>query len=289
MNVLQLTEIESEGKFRELIERAPHLVLAMDREGTVRMASPSSTRLIGPDPAELEGRAALDFVHPDDAERLRREFRMLVDGASPRFRMGFRARNPDGSWRTVAALAKLIPGPRGEPLVVATICEVAGQKAADADQASVQATLRAIVDSSPLAIIAFTPDGRVQSWNAAAEGMFGWTEAEVIRRPSPFLESDAGEENRQLLRTTLGGISVSNREMRQSGRDGATIAVSISTAPLRAPEGSVTGALWMIADITARRQDEEIIAEQARLLDFALDAILVRETDERLLYCNPEP
>ena len=91
----------------------------------------------------------------------------------------------------------------------------------------------------------------------------------------------------QLLRTTLGGISVSNREMRQSGRDGATIAVSISTAPLRAPEGSVTGALWMIADITARRQDEEIIAEQARLLDFALDAILVRETDERLLYCNP--
>ncbi|HYW82007.1 MAG TPA: PAS domain S-box protein, partial [Spirochaetia bacterium] len=152
--------------------------------------------------------------------------------------------------------------------------------------ASSMQTMRAIIDSSPVAIISINREGRVQSWNPAATHMFGWTRTEVLGRQVPFLPGEKVGDFEGFLARTLVGSPVTNIESRHARRDGTPIEVSISTAPLRDPAGKITGAIWMVSDITGRRNDEEKIAEQARLLDFALDAILVRGTDERLLYCN---
>ena len=46
---------------------------------------------------------------------------------------------------------------------------------------------RALIDASPVAIVDFSIDGRVRSWNAAASEIFGWTEEEVIGRISPIV------------------------------------------------------------------------------------------------------
>jgi PAS domain S-box-containing protein len=147
-------------------------------------------------------------------------------------------------------------------------------------------TLRAIVDSSPLAIITVTPQGTVLSWNPAAERMFGWSHAEALQRPLPFIQADETETYREILEKTFAGQHLSNVQVRQSRRDGSPIFVSVSTAPLRDDGAGASGALLMAADVTARRLDEETIAEQTRLLDFAQDSIIVRGTDERVLYCN---
>src|SRR5687767_6188361 len=47
--------------------------------------------------------------------------------------------------------------------------------------------LASMIQSSPLAIIARDVQGRVESWNAAAERMFGWTQEEVRGKPVPYL------------------------------------------------------------------------------------------------------
>ena len=147
-------------------------------------------------------------------------------------------------------------------------------------------TMRAIVDSSPIAIISIDIQGRVQSWNPAATHMFGWTQVETLGGPIPFLPSEKAGDFQGFLSRTLTGEPMINIESRRARRDGAPIDVSISTAPLRDSMGKIAGAIWMISDITGRRHDEQKIAEQARLLDFALDAILVRGTDEHLVFCN---
>ncbi|MGA2615141.1 MAG: response regulator [Spirochaetia bacterium] len=147
-------------------------------------------------------------------------------------------------------------------------------------------TMRAMIDSSPLSIISIDARGKVQSWNPAATHMFGWTRAETLGGPIPFLPGEKAGDFKGFLARTLAGTPVTNVESRRARRDGTPVDISISTAPLRDARGKITGAIWMVSDITERRRDEEKIAEQARLLDFALDAIIVRGSDERLLYCN---
>ena len=286
MNVLELDRIDSEASLRSLIHDSLHLVIAIDPHGAVRVSSPSSLRTIGVEPREIEGRDILDFVHPEDGERLRAGLRNLVEGSTDRLRARFRARHSNGAWRLVALRGKLVPGPQGASLVAALLCEVRPPSAGGSETGATIETYRALVASSPLAIITLSVRGGVRTWNPAAERIFGWPAAEALHRPMSFLAADESGPESALLRRTLEGDHVSDHEMRQSRRDGTSVFVSVSTAPLREAGGVVTGVLWMARDISARRMGEETIAEQRRLLDSALDAILVRGTNERLLYCN---
>ncbi|HEX7018687.1 MAG TPA: PAS domain S-box protein, partial [Gemmatimonadaceae bacterium] len=50
--------------------------------------------------------------------------------------------------------------------------------------------LRALVDTSPLAIIVSSVDSRVLDWNPAAERIFGYSRAEVLHQPLPIVAPD---------------------------------------------------------------------------------------------------
>ncbi|MEU8238929.1 PAS domain S-box protein [Actinoplanes missouriensis] len=68
---------------------------------------------------------------------------------------------------------------------ITVFSELAAQAAALARRAAVLAErehLAVIVESSPDAIVARTPDGVITSWNAGAERLYGYTAAEVIGR-----------------------------------------------------------------------------------------------------------
>ena len=56
---------------------------------------------------------------------------------------------------------------------------------------------RALIQASPLPIIARDRDAKVQMWNPAAECTFGWTEQEVLSRPYPLVP--AGKEKEFLI------------------------------------------------------------------------------------------
>ena len=76
------------------------------------------------------------------------------------------------------------------------------------EQTAMEARLRlaAIVESSNDAIFSKNLDGIVLSWNAAAQRIFGYTEAEVVGRPAAILvpPERQDEENRLLQRFRAG-------------------------------------------------------------------------------------
>jgi PAS domain S-box-containing protein len=51
------------------------------------------------------------------------------------------------------------------------------------------ARLAAIVESSPNAISALTPNGTIQSWNSAAEILYGYGAAEAVGNPIAMLDA----------------------------------------------------------------------------------------------------
>jgi len=46
-----------------------------------------------------------------------------------------------------------------------------------------------MIESSPLAIISYDPEGVVTSWNPAAERLFGWTAGEATGKRLPFVQA----------------------------------------------------------------------------------------------------
>jgi len=60
----------SEAYFRALVENSLDAVAVVDADGTIRYESPSVERILGYRPEELIGRNALDFLHPEDVQRV---------------------------------------------------------------------------------------------------------------------------------------------------------------------------------------------------------------------------
>jgi PAS domain S-box-containing protein len=119
-------------------------------------------------------------------------------------------------------------------------------------------TLRAIVDGSPMAIVATDLDGKVTIWNSYAERILKFPCADVIGRPSPF-PFETGEE-------------VHDREYRVLRGDGVEIDVVCSVAPLcaegefpRMTGGDVRGHVAMFRDITERKRLRRRIEQSQKL------------------------
>ena len=119
----------------------------------------------------------------------------------------------------------------------------------------------ALVQSSADAILNADRDGCIVSWNAAAEHLFGYTEAEV-----------AGENWRSLLlrempdtpsvasSPTAPNAPLTYRaEADARHSDGAAVAVEYHEAPIQDDDGDVMGTVVVLRDIRERRQADETI------------------------------
>ena len=117
-------------------------------------------------------------------------------------------------------------------------------------------TWHAVIEASPLAIAALDSGGRVRSWNPAAERLFCWSERELIGHPPPGIPPDRREEMRIGLQRVGRGETIDGFETVRERKDGASIDVVISSAPLFDVKGSVRGVMAVMADISARKRAE---------------------------------
>ncbi|GAB2803050.1 hypothetical protein GCM10027040_34060 [Halomonas shantousis] len=93
----QMGLVESERRYRFIVENVSDLILLMDVEGRCRFVSPSVKAVLGYAPERLEARSLLEFLPPDDAPRVQR----LVHEASCRgdtLRMEVRIRHQQGHY-----------------------------------------------------------------------------------------------------------------------------------------------------------------------------------------------
>jgi PAS domain S-box-containing protein len=106
-------------------------------------------------------------------------------------------------------------------------------------------------------------DTRIQSWNRAAEEIFGWTREEAMGRPGDLLvppDRHAGFE--ELIEKVRAGEAYAGFETVRMRKDGSLVDVEISAAPVWSADGEVLSHIVVFRDITRRRQAE---AELRRL------------------------
>jgi PAS domain S-box-containing protein len=119
------------------------------------------------------------------------------------------------------------------------------------------AYLASIIESSDDAIISKSLEGRVTSWNRAAELIFGYTAAEMIGQPiSRILPPDRQGEMDSILDKIRRGERVRHFETWRRRKNGELVPVSLSVSPIFDDEGKVVGAAKIARDITERMASE---------------------------------
>src|SRR6186713_426283 len=98
----------SDARLRALTEYALEIITVQDAAGVFTYANEAVARYLGFTVAELLGRNAIDFLHPDDATATRERFRSVLaakDNQPELNRFEYRFRHRDGSWIWLESVA----------------------------------------------------------------------------------------------------------------------------------------------------------------------------------------
>ncbi len=124
---------ESQARYRLLEEQGTDMIFQLDHDLTRRYVSPACQEILGYSPEELIGTKPVNMAHPDDAERVAKVFRSLLDGEVERTEVINRIRHRDGRWIWVEAQLRASPGdPAGAPSgITGSLRNITVRKAAE--------------------------------------------------------------------------------------------------------------------------------------------------------------
>jgi PAS domain S-box-containing protein len=123
--------------------------------------------------------------------------------------------------------------------------------------------LQRLIESSGDAIITTDLKGRIASWNAGAQAIYGWTPREAIGEILPMVPPEQGDDARAMMARLLShGETINNYETERLRKDGLRIPVVVTVSPIRNAQGEIVELLGISKDMSARRQVEE---QQRRL------------------------
>jgi PAS domain S-box-containing protein len=118
--------------------------------------------------------------------------------------------------------------------------------------------LASIVENSDDAIIGKSPDGIITSWNTGAERIYGYSSSEAIGKSvSIIIPAEKEDDLKVILQTVREGKSVFHYETKRKRKDGILIDVSLTSSPIKDPNGSIIGVSTIGRDITRQKIAEE--------------------------------
>ncbi|HZL05957.1 MAG TPA: PAS domain S-box protein, partial [Coriobacteriia bacterium] len=148
--------------------------------------------------------------------------------------------------------------------------------------------LARIVESSDDAIIGFTPDGIVTSWNPAAEKLYGYSSQEAIgtsvlgRTPE-----DRIDEIKSIVANARASRYGEHHETERIRKDGTVVPVSFTISPILDEEGVPIGISTIARDATEQRRTLEIAQRIAAIVESSDDAIISGSLDGIIMSWNP--
>lgn len=292
----------SEERFRLLVEGTQDYALfLLDPTGRVTSWNPGAERIKGYRAEEIVGRHFACFYPPEDVQA-DRPARTLEEAAAHgrHEHEGWRLRK-DGSrfWASVlvTALRDEHGNLRGFSKITRDITERKAaeenarrlaEEAAARREAEAQAevirrqheelhvTLQSIGD----AVIVTDAASRVRMLNPVAEALTGWSSADAAGTDLVQLFNIVNEHTREPVenpatRAQRDGVVVglANHTL-LIARDGTARAIDDSAAPIRLPDGTITGVVLVFRDVAERRRQElaqQFLAEAGEVLGSSLD------------------
>ena len=137
----------------------------------------------------------------------------------------------------------------GETLILETNHDISQRKRAE----TYTARMAAVAIASHDALFGITLDGIIETWNAAAERIFGYSASEAIGQYITILADPSRHaEQKNLMARALGGETIGPYDARRMRKDGTFVDVSVALAPVKAVDGSAMAVSVAVHDISDR-------------------------------------
>jgi diguanylate cyclase (GGDEF)-like protein/PAS domain S-box-containing protein len=137
---------ESEQRYHGLFDDSPVGIGLSDEHGLLVAANPALCELFGRPLAEVLGRSAVEFTHPDDKAAHSRAYALITEAPTGVVRVEKRYLRPDGRVCWAWLTARHTPGPNGETWTLAHIQDVTERKRAEQAIADSEANLSALAE-----------------------------------------------------------------------------------------------------------------------------------------------
>jgi PAS domain S-box-containing protein len=213
---------ESEARFRDLIENSSDWIWEVDNEMRCIYASPRIKDVIGYSPEEVIGKKSVDFLPPEDAERISAGWDDLKRNPQPWRNLEYSAIHKDGSIRVLESNAIPLFDTKGKFLGLRGIDrDVTERKRTEHLIEESQNKFVAAFHGSPAPMVITEPSsGRIVDVNSACENWSGYTREETIGKTTIELSILNVDQREGLYREINRKGKVGFLEMKYSTKNG---------------------------------------------------------------------
>ncbi|MGK7396908.1 MAG: chemotaxis protein CheB [Candidatus Cyclobacteriaceae bacterium M3_2C_046] len=271
----------SEVKYRALIDASAQIVWKANLQGYIEEDSPSWRNYTGQSFNEFKGLGWQSVVHPDDREAVEKDWLESINNET-RFYTSFRVHHISGDWRWT--LVSAVPIHEENDTLTGWIgmnIDINEQKEAEEALRKNEAHLKLILDSAlDYAIFTLDKDLKIDSWNAGAEKLIGYSREEIIGEPGEvvFVPEDRKTEAMKEIEMALQNGRAEN-ERWHIRKDGSRFWGSGLMMVLKDENDQRLGFLKIMRDQTLAReaaeklkQSQENLQEQTVRLQLSLEA-----------------
>jgi len=255
--VSALQELESEERFRLIVDTIPGFVCTLNAAGEIELLNRQVLEYFGKTTEELKDWATSDAVHPDDLPRLIEAWQRSLNTGEP-YEIEFRQRRADGMYRWFQSRA--LPARDTDGRInrwYMLLTDIDDRKRAEDALRLNEQGLRQIVDSIPGFVATLNAQGEVELVNRQVLEYFGKTTGEL----KDWATSDAVHPDDLPLLVAAWKRAIETgqpivSEHRSRRFDGTYSWCLLRGQPQRDAEGRIVRWYTLVTDIDDRKRAE---------------------------------
>jgi two-component system sensor kinase FixL len=277
-----------------LVESSDDAIIGKTLDGIIVTWNRGAERLYGYTADEVRGRSIALLIPDDRAAELETILSTIRAGQRIEFQET-RRRARDGGIIDVALTVSPVTDADGRIVGAATVArDITGSKRSELARRTSDVRWRAVIDSAVDGIVVIDSRGRIESFNPAAERLFGYTEAQVLGRnvmllmPSPYKDEHDGYLARY-LDTGAPRIIGIGREVTGQRRDGSVFPLHLSVGEMSI--GGERKFAGILHDLSTRVELEHRLRSSEErwrsIIESAVDGIIVIDRRGLIEAFNP--